>query len=272
MAFLIVSCGLLIALVIVRAALGNVSGVYKLEFGFSQTPGNRQINADEIDWAYHDDETFFAVADGIGPGDKAKTAARVAVHIISRVFEQTGVGGNPAYFFMNGFRGANSTILRYIPDSTAGASLLCAAVKDNLLYYALAGNCKISVFRGGELYDLSEGQTFDVLARRAFQRREITRIDALEAVKESRIYNFVGKDGFLDLEMFDTPVTLKRGDVILLMTDGIYEFCETGTLSAILSSRDSCRVMAKKITDNLDRNNHPEQDNASLIVARVNAI
>ncbi|MCL2837434.1 MAG: protein phosphatase 2C domain-containing protein [Defluviitaleaceae bacterium] len=272
MTYFIVSCCLLLAFLIVRAALGNISGVLRLEFGLSQTPGNRQVNADEIDWAYYGDETFFAVADGIGSGDKAKTAARVAVHIISRVFEQTGVGGNPAYFFMNCFRGANSTILRYIPDSTAGASLLGAAIKDNRLYYALAGNCKISVFREGELYDLSEGHTFDILARNAFIRKEITRIDALEAAKGNRIYNFVGKDGFRDLEMFDTPVTLKKGDIILLMTDGVYEFCEAEALAKILSSRDSCNTMAKRITDTLDKSNHLEQDNASIIVARINAL
>ena len=272
MPYFIVSCGLLIALLIIRAALGNTSGVTKLEFGFAKTPGNRQVNADEIDWAYFDDQYFFAVADGVGPGDKAKTAAKVAVHIVSRVFEQTGVGENPAYFFRNCFRGANTTILRYIPDSTAGASLLGAAIKDNLLYYALAGNCKISVFRDGELYDLSEGHTFDVLARRAFLRKEITRVDALEAVKESRLYNFVGKDGFRDLEMFDTPVTLQKGDIILLMTDGVYEFCPAGTLTDILGSRAACRVMAEKIIGALDKSNHPEQDNASVIVARVNAI
>ena len=271
MAIFIVSCSLLIALLIVRISLGNTSKIVKLEFGLAQTPGNRQVNADEIDWAYYDDETFFAIADGIGPGDKAKTAARVAVHIISRVFEQTGVGGNPAYFFMNCFRGANSAVLRYIPDSTAGTSLLGVAVKEDKLYYALAGNCRVSIFRGGELYDLSEGHTFDVLARNAFLRQEITRIDALEAVKESRLYNFVGKDGFRDLEMFDTPVTLKRGDIILMMTDGVYEFCPSDTLAKILNSRGKCQVKADKIIETLDSNNHPEQDNASVIVARVNS-
>jgi serine/threonine protein phosphatase PrpC len=272
MAYFVVSCGLLIALLIVRIALGNTSRITKLEFGFSLTPGSRQINADGMDWAYYNNETLFAVADGIGSGEKARTAAKMAVHIICRVFEQTGVGGNPAFFFLNCFKGANSTILRYIPDSTAGASLLGVAIKDNFLYYALAGNCKVSVFRNKQLYDLSEGHTFDVLARQAFQRQEITRIDALEAVKVSRLYNYVGKDGFRDLEMFDTPVILKKNDIILLMTDGVYEFCPNGTLIDILKSRASCQEMAQKITDILDQNNDPDQDNASVIVARINAL
>lgn len=272
MPYIIVSCGLLAALLIVRAALGNCSEVVKLELGFSKTPGNRQINADDMDWAYFGEETLLSVADGTGAAEKGKLAAKVAVRIVSRVFELTGAGQNPAYFFMNSFRGVNSTILRYIPDATAGTSLLCAIIKDNLLYYALAGNCKISVLRESELYDLSEGHTFDVLVRQAFQRQRITRIEALEAVKESRLYNFVGKDGFRNMEMFDTPVTLKRGDIILLMTDGVYEFCPTGALTDILTSSNSCQSMAQRITAELDRANHPDQDNASVIVAKVKAV
>ena len=146
-------------------------------------------------------------------------------------------------------------------------------LKDNRLYYALAGNCKVSVFRKRKLYDLSEGHTFDVLARRAFQRKELSRIDAQEAVKQSRLYNFVGKDGFQDLEMFDTPVSLKKGDIILLMTDGVYDFYDVGTVEKILSKRwSSSKNLAKRIIEVLDRNNDPDLDNASIIVAKINAL
>jgi serine/threonine protein phosphatase PrpC len=272
MAYFIVTFASFVALIIIRISIGNTNKKKKIDFGYSKTPGNRQVNADDIDWAYHNDQLLFAIADGLGPGDKSALAAKTAVHIMARVFEQTGVSDNPAYFFINSFKGVNSTILRYIPDSSAGASLLGAVIKDNLLYYALAGNCKISVFRNRNLYDLSEGHTFDVLARRAFQKKEITRLDALEAVKENRLYNFVGKDGFKDLEMFDTPVTLKKGDIVILMTDGIYEFCAEGELEEILSTNASSNEIAKRITDTLDENNHPEQDNAAVIVVRINAI
>ena len=267
--YFIASCGLLAALFIVRAAVGYAGGAAKIDFGSSQTAGNRQLNADEIDWAHYGDELCLAVADGIGPGEKAKTAARVAVHITARVFERTGAGENPAFFFRSSFKSANSTILRYVPDSTAGASLLAAIIKGGRLYYALAGNCRVSICRRGELYDLSEGQTIDALARRAFKRKEISRADALEAAKEARAYNFVGKDGFMDLEMFDTPVALERGDTIALMTDGVYEFFPPGKLEGILSRRGASQALARGVTDALDRESHPEQDNASIIVARV---
>lgn len=272
MTYFIIASALLVALFIIRISLGNQSGRTKLEFGYATTSGKRQVNTDRIDWAYYDDETLLVVADGIGVGDKAVSAADIAAHIVSRVFEQTGSGENPAYFFMNAFRGVNSTILRYIPDGSAGASLLAVIIREDKLYYALAGNCKVSVFRGDELYDLSEGQTFDVLARRAFARKEINRLDTLEAIQESRIYNFLGKDGFRELEMFDTPLTLRRGDIILIMSDGVHEFCSDDRLISCLKSSGSCREIAEDIISKLDRSSNSEQDNASIITARINGI
>ena len=117
MAYIIVTTALFVALVIIRIAIGNTSGMAKIDFGSYQTAGNRQVNADMVDWAYYDDQLLLVVADGIGAGDKAVTAPEVAVRIITRLFEHSGVGGNPAYYFMNSFKSTNSTVLRYIPDS-----------------------------------------------------------------------------------------------------------------------------------------------------------
>ena len=275
MVYFLLSVSLLVSLLIIRISLGNVAGIAKIDLGFSKTTGKRQVNADKMDWAYYDEQLLLAISDGIGSGDKAIKAAEIAVHLISRTFEQTGGGGNPAYFFMNCFKSINSTILRYMPDSKAGASLLSVIIKDKLLYYALAGNCKVLVFRKKKLYNLSEGQTFDVLVRRAFQRKKITRLDALEAVKESRLYNFVGKDGFRDLEMFDTPVSLIKGDIVLLMTDGVFDFCDNLEIERILIKKhrwSSGKAIARTIIDNLDKKDHLEQDNATVIVAKINAI
>lgn len=272
MPYLIVTASLLVALLILRTALGNISGVAKLDIGFAKTAGKHQLNADEYDWACYRNETLLALADGIGPGKKGRTAARAAVHITSRIFEMTGAGQNPTYFFKQAFKGANSTIVRYIPDSTAGASLLCAVVREGFLYYALAGNCRISVYRNGELYSLSEGHTSGVLALKAFHNNRISRAEARQAVNTSRLYNFVGKDGFKDLEIFDEPVRLSRGDIIVMASDGVYDFCNEGQIEGILEGHGKCSDMAKQIIDLIERLNSPEQENASIILAKVNTI
>ena len=261
---------LLVALFILRAALGRPEPLPSLEVAQAQRIGKREINADVFDWALGSGRTMLALADGIGKGTRGRTAALVAVDSIIRVFELRGLLENPAYFFRQAYHGANEAVLRYIPDGTAGANLLCALVADKTLYYALAGNCKAAVFRGEELIPLSEGQTLDVLARNAFKRQRLNREDAKAVHDERRVYNYVGKNDFRDLEMFDVPVRLKRGDYIVLMTDGVYDFCPSLDLEKILRSKKSCQRKAQAVMNLLGKINDPQQDNATIVLAKVN--
>jgi serine/threonine protein phosphatase PrpC len=268
----ILSCSIFLALLIIRLSLGFPRFRRPLDVGMATFIGEREVNADVLDWAVSGDEYLFAVAGGVGRGRKGLIGAEEAVRAVVGLFEIAGAGGNPAYFFRQAFHAANSAISRRIADSGAGASLLCAVVRGRRLYYALAGNCQIAVYRGGGLIPLSEGQTINVLARKAFQARKISRADALGALREKRLYNFVGHDGFRDLEIFDEPVALKRRDIIVLMTDGVSDFRSFGQLEDILGGSGDSQAKAEAITKALEKASHPDQDNASALLARINTI
>ena len=250
--------------------VGRIDPLPGLEIAHSQIIGRREINADVFEWAVRQGKTLLAVADGIGTGTRGRTAALSATDSIVRTFELQGLVANPAYFFKQAFHNANEAVLRYVPDGTAGANVLCALVFGGALYYALAGNCKAAVFRRGRLIPLSEGQTLDVLARNAFKRQEIKREDARTVYNERQVYNYVGKDDFKELEMFDVPVALKRGDILALMTDGVYDFCPPLDLERILRSGRTCKQKAQTVMDLITQMNNPQQDNATIMLARVN--
>lgn len=263
---------ILIALLIVRIAIGRVRPVQKLEVSMATTLGCREIYAEAYDWAHFDQQMMYVIASGIGRSRKGKIAADVAVETFVRYFESVGASENPPYFFEWAFHGANAAILRHIVDSTAGASVLSAIVKDGRLYHASAGNCRLSVFRNGNLVPLSEGQTIDVLAKKAFKQGQISRLDALSALKEKRVYSYVGHDGFKGMEMFDVPVILKKGDVIVIMSSGVYEFCTSKQIEDILKGRKGRRHKAEAIIKLLEQTNAPDQSNATVILVRVNKI
>ncbi|RFZ79596.1 hypothetical protein DS742_07425 [Lacrimispora amygdalina] len=272
MPYIILSSCILTALLIVRISLGSLNSIPKLDAGYAGTVGNQQVNADAYDWANYENQTLYVIAGGIGRSGKGKIAAQEAINTIVRMFEITGATKNPAFFFRQALHSANQAILKRITDSTAGASVLCAVVKEGFLYYASVGNCRISVYRHGELIPLSEGHTIDVLAKNAFRKGQISRMEALAALKEKRLYSFVGHDGFQDVEIYDVPVSLKRGDSIVMMTDGVYEFFSAGQMEKILQTRKNSAQKACQVMEELENNNHPEQGNASLIISQVNRI
>jgi len=273
MPFLIVCGCALIALFILRfAVVGRIEPLPGVEVAHAQIIGKREINADIFEWAVRQGNTLLIVADGIGTGTRGRTAALSATDSIVRTFELQGLHANPAYFFRQACHNANGAVLRYGPDGTAGANVLCAMISDGKLYYALAGNCKAAVFRKNAILPLSEGQTLDVLARKAFKRQEIKREDARKVYHERQVYNYVGKDDFKELEMFDVPVALKQGDILVLMTDGVYDFCPMLDLEKILRSKRPCNQKAQTIMDMLSQQNNPHQDNATIVLTKINRL
>ena len=262
----------LAAKVILRLAVGRVSTRQALEIGMDYTLGGREIYADAYDWAHYESQSMYVIANGIGRSRKGEIAAKAAADTFVRLFEATGATDNPSYFFQTAFHAANAAILQRIVDSTAGASVLCAVIDAGKLYYALAGNCKICVYRHGDLIPLSEGQTLEAYAKQVFRQGRITRKDALAALNDKRLYNFVGHDGFKDLELFDIPVSLKKGDIVVLMTDGVYDFCTPNQLEGILKSNRSSQNMASAVIEKLEQENNPEQDNATVVLVKINQL
>ena len=234
---IIILGSVLLALLIIRFAAGKLESPQNLKVAFAQTIGSMQIQADVFEWSMKKFGTLLVIADGIGAETKGRTAALAATDSIVRTFELADNFVNPAYFFRQAFRNANEAVLRYIPDGTAGAGVLCVLIRQGMLYYALAGNCQVSVFRKKSLIPLSEGQTLDVLAKNAFKRNEIDREEAKSAYKKRRVYNYIGRDGFKDLEMFDIPVRLKKNDCVVLMTSGAHEFCPQWEIERNLNRR-----------------------------------
>lgn len=267
MPYLVIAGCLLAALLIVRIALGNIGS--RTGVGMAQTTGMREIQADTGSFSWYGDEMLLLVADGIGSGEKGRAAAQVAINTVTRQFEAAGAGQNPVYFFRSAFQAANASVLRHIPDATAGACLLAAVIKGGLLHYALAGNCVLSVFRNGHIYPISEGQTINTLAKKAFRQKKITREEALEVMRERRAYNFIGRDGFRELEQDGTPVRLRHGDLILLFSDGVEEALAPKELMDLLRGGGSCEDKAVRLMRAIDHKRLKEQDNATAVIAKV---
>lgn len=269
----VVITGIILAVfVLARMFAGFAPLPPDLELGTAATIGNREVQADQFDYSYTDAGFMLCIADGIGRGEKGKIASSVAVDTCKTQFEQTPHFDNPGFFFRKAFLTANHDILEIIDDATAGANLLCVVISENQLYYALCGNCILCVYRKGDLVPLSEGHTIDVLAKQEFRKGRISRHDALSALHERRTYNYVGQDGFRNIEFYDTPVALQPGDIVVLATDGVREIYGGNKLEQLLkNSRMSCEQMAYTITDTVAAAEiKGDKDNAAVMLLRVN--
>ncbi|MDE7017050.1 MAG: protein phosphatase 2C domain-containing protein, partial [Lachnospiraceae bacterium] len=133
--------------------------IRRFRVGKAMTIGNRQVQEDNYGACQSADGFLAVLADGMGKNYGGKVSAQIAVDTMKRLFEQYHSSENPAYFFRRAFHQVNREILEELDDGKGGASLGAVLIKDNYLYYAVAGNVKIAVYRKDSLVPLSTGHT-----------------------------------------------------------------------------------------------------------------
>lgn len=239
-----------------------------LEMGAASFVGNRELQEDAMDIAFFKGGTLAVLADGMGKGRAGQLSGRLAVQIFVDLFTANHAIENINYFFKRAFNTTNREILKCLEDQQGGASVVCGIITEGRLHYALVGNTMIAVFRNNELIPLSEGHTVNILAQKGFYQGKISRQDALWALKEKRLFNYVGQDGFKDIEIYDVPVKLKSGDIILLMSDGIHNYLPWNQLEEVLKRDLTCDEMAAEIIKKLREAPIAEKDNASILLMR----
>jgi len=235
--------------------------------GYAQTIGNREFQSDLGEIFENEAGSLMVLADGVGKLERGKISAYIAVETIMSLYESYTLLPNPEYFFRRGFNLANSRIKKVLEGREGGTSLACAVVSNKKLFYVLAGDVKIAIHRNKELIPLSEGHTVNKLVENAYKQGKVSRQEALNALNIKRIYNYVGGEGFSELEIFDLPVNLKENDKIVLLTKGIYEQVAWQVLEKILAdSRMDIQQQAKSIVDAVKCNENTDIENGSILI------
>lgn len=239
------------------------------ETGVSKTIGDREVQEDEYGIAETEEGLMAVLADGMGKHYGGKIASRTAVEVFLDLFEDRNAFYNPQYSFRKAFQGANREILNQLEENQGSASVGAVMIKERKLYYAVVGNVKIAVYRNHELVPVTSGHTIGVLAKQKYEEGKLTRQEAVSLLDHHRLYNFVGQDGFQDVEFFDTPIALHGGEYVLLMSDGLYDTARWKDMEDSLEGEGSCQEKAYQLVELVNQSEEEEKDNAAVVLIQV---
>lgn len=261
---------IILLLEIVKLCIHCKNGVSQPDVGTCMTIGSREVQEDRLDYMSTDAGMLAVLADGAGKPYGGRIAAKAAVDTFMDIFRDYNAFNNPQYYFRKAFHCANREILKAVGDESRGsASAGCVLIRREYLYYALVGNVKIGVFREGTLVPVSSGHTVAVLAEQKFREGKISRQDTLTLLENQRLYNYLGRDDFRDIEFFDAPIRLLKGDIVVLMSDGVYELLGTKEIEEVLREKGNCRQKALQMIEKVNRNTGENKDNASVILVGI---
>ena len=236
------------------------------ELGAASTLGTRTIQQDYFGVQNNNGVLLMLMADGIR--ENGEIAAKLAVDTFRDLFDDPNAVNKPQYFFK---RAANSTqqkINNTLEERQGETSIAAVIVKGSQLFYSLIGNCRVTVFRGDDLIPVSEGQTLDVLAKHRYEEGRITKQETLSLLDKHRRYNVLGQDSFQDIEIFSKPLSLKNNDMIVLMSEGVFNTLRWVEIEEVLSRKNPVQTLADDIIDLVNNSPMVDKDNASILICR----
>ena len=235
--------------------------------GSSMTIGDREIQADYLDSVLGTHGALLVLADGVGSGLGSKIAAKTAVDTALELYQDYRSFDKPEYYFQRVFNTANHRILSFMGERQGETAALVVLLQGNSLYYALAGNIRMAVYRAGDLIPVSEGQTLNVLAEHRYHDGSLSRdMAAVLLQKEERVYNLLGQEVFQGMETAPKPIRLAYGDVVVMMTDGVFRALTWREIEEVLESGGTPNEIAGRLTEAVRYANQQDKDNASVLI------
>ena len=271
-ALLIFALLALMAVRLILAAAGGKEKENQKPWGISQTSGSREIQADQMEILSTKAGVLGILADGIGKANTGRISAQIALDTAADAYEPYQRLTNPEYFFRTVFREANLRIQKTIGERRGGACLGIAYMGGGFLHYGVAGDVRIALLRGGELIPLSQGHTLDVLARKAYEKGKISRKKTVWSMEEKRRWNYVGMDGFHEIELPDRPIRLKAGDQVLMVSRGIWQELSWAELEDLLGGPESLEEKARHITWAAERKPGDDKENGSVLIMQSEVV
>lgn len=194
----------------------NVQGIGGRE---DQEDSFALLNVTDRD-ALERDGLFAVLADGMGGLSGGRAASQIAVEELCQAF-RAGSGEDIPAFLERAARNASRAVFDAC-GGQSGSTLLAAHWKDGLLHWVSVGDSAIFLSRNGGVFQLNREHTYlNTLYGEELDRDPICRQRAECHPDAHRLTAFVGMEELPDLDLSLRPLTLLRGDTLLLCSDGI---------------------------------------------------
>lgn len=257
---LIILLGLLM---IIKELLIRSLNKSNIEFEQNSIIGKKEIKEVCSEVVSSKDATLAVLADGLGKNEAGRISSEIAVKMFTKLFLNQGIIDKIDYFFRSTFIKTNSEILKRIESDQGGTAVVSVMIKDGFLYYASVGDSVIAVFRGRELIKINDGHTVNVLAKKAFYEGNIDKEKALIGLKQRKLVYYLGQETFENIEIYETPIKLQSGDIVVLMNRGLHKGMSWITLEKIINENRDLKLISKEM---MQASKKSSKENSSSVV------
>ncbi len=257
---------LIIVLLFIRKHLARRAYLPRIRVGNGQTIGKRQEQDDYFATVHHLNATLAVLADGISGMRNGRLASTVAVTAFTEHFQKLLTLEHLQAFFLQTARAGNSEILRRLNGAKGGTTLIAAVITDGQLYWGSVGDSVLMVYRNGEFIKLNRMHTFGEVLTQRYLSGEVSKEEVATNPMRNRLVNYLGHEGFKDIEVCETPFSLEKKDLVILCSDGVYHALTELEMEQLLKQHHNPHKAAEAFIAAVEEKDRENQDNATIIL------
>lgn len=210
------------------------------------------------------DIKLFIVADGMGGENAGEVASclavsSIALHVLANFQEIEDV----PLLLRQAINNANKTVYQTAKADKnynhMGTTVVCAIIKDNVVYVANVGDSRCYLVNENNLQQISIDHSF---VQEMIDKGLLSVDEAKNHPNKNLITRAIGVDRFVDTDVFIKP--FNKGDKLLLATDGLTGMIDKETISSIINSENDCKKAVEKLIDSA--NDAGGKDNITAVL------
>ena len=241
-----------------------------IRVGFKSDVGmKRQKNEDSC--FIMPNEQVYMVADGVGGENTGERASGMVVTSIAQNIKKSKMirlkDEDDICRELNSFiEKANTEIREYAFEHTEcfgmATTVVVCYIKNNIAYFANAGDSRAYIYRKGQLYQVTEDHSYvNFLVKKGL----ISLDEAKTHENRNKITKAVGADATVEADYYQTEII--DDDRIILCSDGLYGELTDEELCLLIRSEDNMSKLAEKMV--IAANLHGGRDNITVVCLKV---
>jgi protein phosphatase len=215
--------------------------------------------------------SLFMVADGMGGAAAGEIASAMATEEVLKEMQRMwveGVDRSPTAFaraLKSAAKAANTRINSYAvahPENRGmGTTATIAGLLHDTIFVAQIGDSRGYIVRDGVGIQITKDQS---LMQKLVEAGELTEEEAEHSERRNIILQALGPEASIKVDLTHQP--LRRGDTLVLCSDGLSTQINRDTIAKIVSGEKDLTQACKKLIDAANAAGGP--DNITVIVAR----
>lgn len=215
--------------------------------------------------------TFAVVCDGMGgleAGDRASiTAVEMMKFAVSKLPSKKI---DIPHFFHNMLENIDYEINHWkdlLTDKGSGTTIASVIIENRKLYWASVGDSTIFIIQDGAIKRITREHNYRMCLEELVSDGTITRQQANAEPQQEALVSYLGMGGIAYMDIPPKPYVLKKGDILLLCTDGVTNtLTEDEILQIVNNNIDDVYGCCKVITKAVEDKGKEIQDNSTVVM------